>query len=160
MRNVKMKKRSKEAALLDLTIMEIHEVKCHLSNERHFEAGFGLGGLFNSLCNKLEKCEEKDEEIQSEESDEECEESSEEEKFDWESAHDLVRQENIDIRREKIQLQRDLKITKEIIKDLIRNDHIFPGKIDIVIKQLARCDNEDEESLYALQSGKTMRIKD
>jgi len=94
-----MKKRSKEAALLDGIIMELHEVKCHIANERPFEAGVGLGGLMNALCHKLEKCEEKNEEVQGEESDEECEEGSEEEDFDWEAAHDLVEQENCNLRK-------------------------------------------------------------
>ena len=58
--------------------MELCELKHHICNGRHFEAGVGLGGLINSLLNRQDILEE-DEEVQDKDEDEECEESSEEE---------------------------------------------------------------------------------
>jgi hypothetical protein len=132
---MKMKKLSKEEALLDSIINQLREVKYHFVNERPFEGGVGMGVLMNDLGNRIEKLRGQDEEVHDEESDEECEEDYEEEDFDWE-------------------------FTKDIIKDLIKNDHIFPGKIDSVIKKLAQCDGENEESLYAIQSGTTIKMKE
>ena len=46
-------------------------------------------------------------------------------------------------------------------RDLIKNDHIFPGKIEWVIEQLAMaCREETKDSLYSLQSGHTIRMKE
>lgn len=151
---------SKEQAILDGIIMELHEIKCHIANERPFEAGVGLGGLMNAICNKLEKFEDKDEEVQSEESDEECEEGSEEEDFDWEAAHDVVETENCELRKNIKDANSQINLVKTIIKDLIKQDHIFPGKIEQVIKKLALCPGETEDDLYALQSGRTIRMKE
>jgi hypothetical protein len=49
---------------------------------------------------------------------------------------------------------------KDIIKVLIKNDHIYPGKIGHVITALASCCKEEkEEDLWNLQSGTTMKFK-
>ena len=81
---IEFKKMSKISDVLEATLSELHEIKCHIANERPFKAGVRLGGLMTCLCNELEKSlqEDEDEKVQGKECDEECEEGSEEEDED------------------------------------------------------------------------------
>jgi hypothetical protein len=164
-----MEKMSKRAAFLTYVVNELHEVKCHICNERYFEGGVGLGGVMNFISYELGESlkEIEDEEVQEEEFDEECEEGSEEEEEDecldpaLEIAFEEKCEENRKLKSELLLLSENIIKIKEIIKDLIKNDHIFPGKVDFVIRSLAdTCKEESVEKLYSIQAGRTIRMKE
>lgn len=139
---MKLKKRNKQESILDGIIMELHEIKSHIANKRSFEAYVGLRGLLNTLCYQIEKIRGHDEEVQSEESYEECEESPKEENFDWKAAYYTVEIDNCELRKNLREANFEIDLVKDLIKILIKEDHIFPGKIDQIIKKLALCNSD------------------
>lgn len=157
-----MEKMSKRSAFLTHVSNELYEVKCHISNERFFEGGVGLGGIINFINYELGESlkEIEDEEIQDEEWEEECEDGSEEEVM-FEKAYEDKCKDYRDAMRiinDKISIIEGLK---NIIKDLIKNDHIFPGKVDYVITNFStNCPEESKDALYGLQAGRTIRMKE
>ena len=169
-----MEKMSKEEAFVTATIDELYEIKSHLCNGRMLEGGIGLGGLIKQLmqilgeikkCGEEEEhlccdCREDDEDEEEQEGNHICDKCGEpcEEPFDWEAAHDKVEEENRKIRKDLKDANSEINLVKSIVKDLIKDDHIFPGKLDHVIKKLALCRDENVDALYALQSGRTIRI--
>ena len=164
-KDIKMKECSKELAMMELIISELVEIKMHVCNGRHFEAGVGLGGLLNSLLNRkdiLEEDEIEDENGEDEDEDEEEEknEGTLKEKIDMiEEERDFYKRNYDKQREENKKITEDLIKCKVYLKDILKKDRIHAASADECIKLFKEMGYSDTELNHMLPGAQRLNIK-
>lgn len=137
-------------------LSELYEVKCHLSNDRQFEGGFGLGQMYKSICNKTNSIQEEYDEYD----EEECEKCHQlnlllDEQRGISEATREISEERIDIIK-NLELSckhafKQKKILVDLLKSLISRDHIYDTSLDETITILASVVSETEDEIRSIR---------
>ena len=148
---------------------EITNIHNLLIQHRKFSAGFEFGRLQTELSTYIVQLQKKEVDEDNEDEDEDEEEKYEKLRFkvrnkDEDNNIEIIRELrdfNEYLKKSTIELEERNSKLLGILEDLIKNDHIYPGRLDEIIRSINKaCPEESVDDLYSLLPGRTVRMPD